>query len=463
MISTKLPQAHPPVMTLSVIVLTLFMGAAATRPASADQGKNGACPNVNQLGTFLTAGNVAASFSNSGNTTTYTFLSLTDQSPGNNVPGLVKYCVYPVAAQQPTALTVTPAGWVAGSDSTDFMFARPSGNKTNIPLDGTVTVIGTATWSTLPTSQLILLHIADSATCASLYGAGTSNTCFVKPSPAASCILGDSTGAYNAIPFGSVNCAPPSLGVEGYGFTEIGDEVTLAGSARELVSLNVLFTSWGCESGSWFDGTCSTTPGATFDVPITATVYAGDTCTQGGCVPGTQLAKVTSLVSVPYRPSADTVKCAGADAGKWFNPSGNGGAGRCQNSVATLLTFNFPSGISLPDNVIWTVAYNSSHSGYTPLGEATTCYASSGGCGYDSLNVGVNSYPGAPYAGTDVSEAVVFLSWYSGVGYPTNYPPPYGSGVLTPAAGVESVIGNDSLPQITSWIGYRPLGMIVAK
>jgi hypothetical protein len=90
------------------------------------------------------------------------------------------------------------------------------------------------------------------------------------------------------------------------------------------------------------------------------------------------------------------VKCTGSDLGKWFNPL-NGANGACQNSIATVLTFDTFPAAALNDNVIWTVAYNTTHSGYSPIGEGTTCYTSSGGCGYDSLNVGVKSYPGSDF------------------------------------------------------------------
>src|SRR5438128_1167687 len=88
---------------------------------------------------------------------------------------------------------------------------HPGGNKTNIPLDGKTTTMGTATWSSLPSSQKIILHIADPTVCASLYGSGTSSTCFVKPSTGPICDQGDSTVAYNAMPFDVVNCLNPGV------------------------------------------------------------------------------------------------------------------------------------------------------------------------------------------------------------------------------------------------------------
>ena len=101
------------------------------------------------------------------------------------------------------------------------------------------------------------------------------------------------------------------------------------------------------------------------------------------------------------RPSADTSgHCSGTDAGKWFNPQAPGG-GACQNSIGTVLTFNFPA-TTIPDRVIWTVAFNTSTAGYNPVGTTSIC-TTSGGCPYDSLNVGDKTYPPpAPYAGTSL-------------------------------------------------------------
>ena len=82
----------------------------------------------------------------------------------------------------------------------------------------------------------------------------------------------------------------------------------------------------------------------------------------------------------------------------------------------------------LTDEVIWSVAYNTTTSGRAPIG-VTACNTEPGGCGYDALNVGVFSAPNAPYAGTDIDEDEAFRN-----------------GVMEPG-----------------WTGFRPLGMIVTK
>jgi hypothetical protein len=63
--------------------------------------------------------------------------------------------------------------------------------------------------------------------------------------------------------------------------------------------------------------------------------------------------------------------------------------------------------------VIWTVAFNTSTAGYTPIAPVNPpCGA--GGCPYDSLNVGAQTFSGAPYAGTDVNADQAFGSFGPG-------------------------------------------------
>jgi hypothetical protein len=340
----------------------------------------------------------------------------------------MKYCVYPSPVSQPTDHHVLATGangaqWVFAKGSNNFAFVRPGGNKTNIPLDGNTTTMGDATWSKLPDSQKIILHINDPTTCASLYGAGTPGTCFVKPSPLPPqgpiCDKGDTSVAYNAMPFDVVNCLNPGVGFEANGWNEFGDSVVLkTGTGRTLSSLKVDFQSFACETSGHWDGVthdglntpspCLTAnPGASFTHPITANIYDPSQLT-------TPIATVTVVQTIPYRPSADsTGHCTGTEANKWWNPQGPGG-GACQNSIATVLTFNnftAPAGGpvgSLPNDVVWTVAFDTTSSGYSPLG-TTACSTAVAldplqpGCPYDSLNVGDKTYPApAPYAGTSL-------------------------------------------------------------
>lgn len=65
----------------------------------------------------------------------------------------------------------------------------------------------------------------------------------------------------------------PSVGAEAYAFNQFGDGITFAGTSRNLTTVTVTLSSWGCQNGNWYSGNCVTTPGATFSVPITFNIY----------------------------------------------------------------------------------------------------------------------------------------------------------------------------------------------
>ncbi len=414
-------------VSLSTITASTAVAAIVVLSAGTASAASSSCPNANSIGNRLTADNVGVIVSASGNTLTYTLDSFKNESPVGGVPGLIKLCVYP--STQPSNGTASYDSWAFINGSSSFTFERPGGDPTNIPLDGSNHQVGTATWSNTPPSEQIILHINDPAECASLYGSSSSGTCFVKPHPGPVCNAGDTAVAYNAMPFKVVDCYTAAQAFEAQSQNEFGDEVTLAsGSGTTLVSLKVMFASYGCSvSGHWNTGDCVTTPGATFTVPITAHIYDPGNLS-------TPLATVTVNQTIPYRPSADNVNCTGTNAGKWFNIA----AGRCQYSIGTVLTFNFPTVITHPATVVWTVAFDTTHYGPSPIGESATCFSSAPGCPYDSLNVGTTSFPGAPYAGTDVSEDQAVQS----TGQPYSSHP---------------------IQLVPGFTGFRPLGEIITS
>lgn len=228
----------------------------------------------------------------------------------------------------------------------------------------------------------------------------------------------------------------PSLGYEATSTSEFGDKVRLAYPGRKLGKVSVLMSSWGCEDGSWVSG-CSTTPGATFDHPLTLNLYA-----VSSGEPGALLATKTVTFSIPYRPSADPVNCS-ATPNKWYNAAD----ATCNNGLAVLVEWDFSDdAITLPQDVIWTVAYDTTHYGASPIGTGAACYSSSGGCGYDSLNVGANTFPGSPFAGTDVDpDGAVLDSTWAGA---------YCDG----GAGGTGTLRTDT--SSGCWAGYTPLARI---
>jgi hypothetical protein len=181
-----------------------------------------------------------------------------------------------------------------------------------------------------------------------------------------------------------------SLGYEATSTSEWGDQVLFAPGGRALTTVTVTMSSWGCQIGTWNGQNCVTAPGATFTHPITVNVYA----VGAGNSVGALLATKTQTVTIPYRPSADLINCTGSNAGKWYEAS----TGTCFNGKAANVTIDLSSPtVTLPNNVIVSVAYNTSHYGYAPIGQSPACYSTAAGCPYDSLNV----------AGTDLSTLTV--------------------------------------------------------
>jgi hypothetical protein len=166
-----------------------------------------------------------------------------------------------------------------------------------------------------------------------------------------------------------------------------------AGTARVLNKVTVTMSSWACQSGGVYSGDCSSTPGSTFNMPITFNVYSVG---NNGQSVGSLLATRTQTFAIPYRPTSDPVHC---DSTAWYNGQG------CFHGVAANITFDFSSmHVLLPNDVIYGVQYNTSGYGPHPYGYSTAC-ATAGNCPYDSLNVGLSPqvnvgsqvFPGTAY------------------------------------------------------------------
>jgi hypothetical protein len=227
----------------------------------------------------------------------------------------------------------------------------------------------------------------------------------------------------------------PSEGAEAYAFNEFGDQIAFSGTARVLDNVVLTLSSWGCQSGHWYSGDCSTTPGATFSEPITFNIYGVNLDNS----PGSLIASTTQTFVIPYRPSADGVHCTG---GRWYDGT------TCFNGLATNVTFDFSSlGVTLPDKVIYGIAYNTTHYGYSPIGESAACYASAGGCGYDSLNIAFLTdsagTPLPPTVGTNVDPNTIYQN------------SPYGSQYCDGGLAGTGTFRLDS-PTSGCWAGYTP-------
>jgi len=218
-----------------------------------------------------------------------------------------------------------------------------------------------------------------------------------------------------------------SEGPEAYAFREIGDAIGFpSGTGGVLTSVKVVLSSWACTSGHWFNaapgqGSCVTTPRATFSQPITMNIYAVDTTNPAQPRAGTLLTTQTTTFQIPYRPSSDPVHCGaggtpGGDGKKWYSSSDN----RCYHGLAVPIVFDFTDQppVSLPSRVAIGISFNTTTAGPAPLGPKP-CSSTGAGCPYDSLNVSAygdvfsNFDGGLPVSSSVIDPNGIFFNYIS--------------------------------------------------
>ena len=232
-----------------------------------------------------------------------------------------------------------------------------------------------------------------------------------------------STDVYNATP----SPLPPnvaSLGFEATSTSEFGDHVNLAGTNRVLNTVTVTMSDWALYADYAADARYVAN-NATWTHPITVNVYSSHLDANG--VPDTLLATKTQNVTIPWRPVADPT-CPTPTA--WRSLSD----GQCYNGIAFNATFDLSSpNVTLPNDVIVSVAYNTADYGATPIHAAGP---------YNSLNVGIPTNQ-AVTAGSDASTDKVFIN--------TSYPGFYTDG----GAGGVGTFREDS--------GWAPNGTVALR
>jgi hypothetical protein len=191
---------------------------------------------------------------------------------------------------------------------------------------------------------------------------------------------------------------------------EFGDALNLTQS-DSVTKVQVVMQSWACESGFWFADNCSTTSGAKFAEPITLSIYkVAYTTTSSGTrpEPGIKILQATKTFNINYRPSANR-RCIGTaySAGGFIGKPD----GYCDEGVSQIISWSVSRPITtLPTQVIVTVAYNTSTSGYNPYGTGTSCYSGPGGCGYDGLNVAADGNGGPTGSPIDANGVQVYYT-----------------------------------------------------
>jgi hypothetical protein len=208
------------------------------------------------------------------------------------------------------------------------------------------------------------------------------------------------------------NPSPLPGGVPSWGFqccqtSELGDEVTFAGSARKLTSATVTLANWAIESKYSTDGYNDPTG---WNQLLTLNIYAvGPDDAHGNPTAGALLGSQPQVFHIPWRPAPDSGNCPTKDAPgydyKWQSTPGAQDT-NCFNSQADQVTFDLSGlNISAPGTVVWGVAFDTQTYGSpVPTGEGP----------YNSLNVGATGV--APTVGADADPGVPWLR-SKGYGY----------------------------------------------
>lgn len=184
-----------------------------------------------------------------------------------------------------------------------------------------------------------------------------------------------------------------SLGYEATSTSEAGDYVHLAGTSRKLNTVTVTMSDWALYSQYSGDARYNSNS-VNWTHPITVNIYSNHLDAHG--VPDTRLATLTQAVSIPWRPAADS------DCGTAWKATN----GQCYNGVAFNATFDLSSqNVTLPNDVIVGVEYNTADYGKTPIGIAGP---------YNSLNVGIPENQTVSVGSDDNTDAIYWNSGYAG-------------------------------------------------
>jgi hypothetical protein len=205
-------------------------------------------------------------------------------------------------------------------------------------------------------------------------------------------------GAFMAVACGSASAAatliynnipsplPGNVISQGYECcqaAEFGGQVQFeappAGKVWKNPKVTVLMSSWACQEGG--GESCKTTKGAKFEWPLTVSVYE----VMPDNTPGNKIGAASKVFKIRYRPSASTICKQTTSPGGWYDKKDE----HCYNGFATKIKMPLKIA-SLPQKAIISVSYNTSDYGAEPQ-RPKPCNSSSGGCPYDSLNVGAET------------------------------------------------------------------------
>lgn len=207
--------------------------------------------------------------------------------------------------------------------------------------------------------------------------------CYAASVLAVSAVSLQAAVVYSSIP----GLLPPnvaSIGYETNQASEFGDLIQFAGTDRALKTVTLVMSDWAAASAYG-----SSAPN--WSLPITLNLY-GVNSSGANPAPGTLLSTQTQTFTIPWRPETS----GGCPAGKWLS------GGTCYSGIAFTISFNF-FGVTLPGEIIYGVAYNTSDSGYSPIGAAGPYDLLNFGLADVSPAVGSNPFPDTAYWNTSLA------------------------------------------------------------
>jgi hypothetical protein len=210
-----------------------------------------------------------------------------------------------------------------------------------------------------------------------------------------------------SVPVGDFNI--PSLGYQATSTAEFGEHVVLAGTERDLTGVTLGLSSWALKSTP---ANQSFGDADSFSHPLTVSLYNVNNPGPNPTV-GSLITSKTITADIPYRPEVYSFN------GKYFT-----------------VDFDFAGlGVTLPDEVIVTLKFNTQTHGDSPLGADGP---------YNSLNFGLLNGT-EPSIGNDAQDDVVFWN--------TSHAPFYADG----GAGGVGTLRSD-----TAWAPYTSTLSITA-
>jgi hypothetical protein len=182
----------------------------------------------------------------------------------------------------------------------------------------------------------------------------------------------------------------PSLGYQSAQTAEFGDLIQFAGAGRTLAQVTIVMSDWALAADyPSFPGA----GGPTWNHPLTLNLYNVDNSGPNPA-PGTLIATRTETATIPWRPVADP-SCS--DKTQFRAPDG-----LCYSGLAFTVSFDF-TGVTVPDQIIYGVAYDTETYGANPIGTAGPYISLNFGLAQVPPATGSNPFPDTAYWNTRAS------------------------------------------------------------